>query len=120
VADQSNARASARIVHDGGDASPLDNAVAVRAIDVSFDVVKGVTEPVWDAALWISRQALAMLADSGLDPSVGDSGVLRSVSADRAASALAFGLIGLLLFGTAGSLYFSWKMWRVRHIRTYR
>ncbi|MDO8433337.1 MAG: hypothetical protein Q7S58_13105 [Candidatus Binatus sp.] len=91
-----------------------------RAMNASLDIAAGAVEPVWDAALWISRQALAILADSGLDPSVANDGVLRGTRGNRAASAIAVALIGMLLFGMSGPLYYSWKMWRLGHIRRYR
>jgi hypothetical protein len=102
----------------GSDSSLLDQAD--RAINVSFQIAQGMLEPVWDAALWVSQQALAILASSGLDPNAADHGIMPSVDNNRAASAIAFGLIGVLLFGTVGPLYYSWKLRRLRLVRRFR
>ncbi len=108
VVDQSDA-SSERIV-----------AVVDRTIKVFIETTQAVSAPVWDGAFWLSNQILGMLADSGLDPSVATNGIQLSAGSGRAASAIALGLIGVFLAGLAGPLYYSWKMWRVRHVRQYR
>ncbi len=91
-----------------------------RTIKVFIETSQEVSAPMWDGAVWISNQILGVLADSGLDPSVADSGIQLSVGSGRAASVIAFGLIGVFLMGVAGPLYYSWKMWRLQHVRHYR
>jgi hypothetical protein len=104
-------------------ASPADSSVldtAAREANLLVDYASGVAQPIWDAAMWVSQQTLALLAFSGLDPDAVEHGVLPSTRGNRAAAVMAFGLLGVLLFSASGPLYYSWKFRRVRNIRRHR
>src|SRR5882757_10855213 len=106
--DQNNPKSSRAEQKTSPADSPVLDTVA-REANLLVDFVSGVAAPIWDAAMWVSQQTLALLAFSGLDPDAVEHGIMPSTGGNRAAAVMAFGLIGVLLFGASGPLYYSWK-----------
>jgi hypothetical protein len=123
VADDAAGENSPRSLRAAQTTSPADSSVldaAAREANLLVDYASGVASPIWDAAMWVSHQMLAVLAFSGLDPDAVEHGVMPSTGGNRAAAVMAFGLLGVLLFNASGPLYYSWKLRRVRNIRRHR